>query len=107
MKRNGNWTVDSNKNETMKCVNKETFDDTLELDLYPTLKSEGDENLLGTFKLEKNGRNYPQFKVDIEKFVFQGNINQTISKELLGVWKTGFGGSNLIIGEIGKSSDWN
>ncbi len=76
------------------------------MDLYPALASEGKDNILGPFKLSKNGLNYPEFKMKMERFVFKEHQAEPETKDKLGVWSTGFTEGDLINKEDGKDALW-
>lgn len=102
MKVDKTWKVA----DEQKCVNKESYDDTFNLNMYPALRSTGGQNILGPFILSKNGLNYPNFQMKIERFIFKEYQAEPETKEKLGTWKTGFEGKDLITLEPGKGAIW-
>lgn len=83
-----------------------SFNDTyIDNDLYSTYLVVG-ENILRKFHLSKNGQNYPEFQIKIEKLVFQKNQTEPGTRDKLGAWKTGLTEADLIIARDGKEALW-
>lgn len=70
------------------------------------MSTEGGENILGKFQLSKNGQNYPEFQMKIERFVFKEHQAEPETRDKLGIWKTGFTEAALIFPEAGKEAMW-
>lgn len=100
-------TFNTEANQNMVCVHTTNFTDALSLDLYPALREAGKENILGPFTLSKNGLNYPNFKMRIDRFVFKESQAEPETKEKLGTWMAGFEEfDKSIIPEPGKDAIW-
>lgn len=94
MKKAGSWVVPPN----LPCADmKETkAPDQLKLNLLDVFKTVGKDNILGEFKFEGPGKNYPQFKMNIERLVFNKEQAEPSTREEIGKWEAGFGEEELI-----------
>jgi hypothetical protein len=102
LKDSGKWTEPPDS----LCSNTESFIDNYQLDLYEGLRATSQDNILKAFHLDKNGNNYAQFVMKIERLTFKERQAEAELREKLGTWKTGFGEEDLIKEESGKGSSW-
>jgi hypothetical protein len=96
LKKTGQWKHDISKNS---CLNwNSTLNDTnpeINLNLFNEFQIAINDSILH-YHLERNGRNYPEFKMMIQRLTFDPNSGIPKMNETIGTWKAGLGGTELI-----------
>jgi len=73
----------------------------INLDLMGALKSVNNENGIGPFQLEKNGKNYPKFNMIIRRLQYSPKTPEPRA-EKVGTWIGGFGEKDSVRFDNGK-----
>ena len=106
MKKDGKWEHDISNHTCVNYNPNKTNNNVyppISLNLFEAFKAAGSENIMGPFHLLKNGRNYPNFKMEIKRLLFDNRT--AIPKEIqpIGVWNAGIDENNLLDIPTGKN----
>jgi hypothetical protein len=67
----------------------------ININLFMEFQTATNDSMLH-YHLEHNGRNYPEFRMKIQRLTFDPNAGIPKKAENIGTWKAGLGGKELI-----------